>query len=123
MKFVVVCTSIFHTCDCTYSQCGGCIGETEKVPRWGVASRVLTSINVTQLWYSLCLTHSDKVDVSTLVNPNLCLHHTVQCRGKHTKFSGRPGGNLVAGVSLYSGNRGTLTCKCRDWRLFRARKI
>ena len=64
-----------------------------------------------------------QVDVSTLVDPNPCLHHTVQCRGKHTKFPGKPGGNLVARVSLYSGNRGTLTCKCRDWRLFRARKI
>ena len=84
---------------------------TCKVPVWGVASRVLVSINVTQLWYSLCLTDWDKVDVSTLVNPNPCLHHTVKCRGK-TQFPGKPG-----------GNRDTLTCKYRDRRLFRAHKI
>ena len=27
------------------------------------------------------------------------LHHTVQCRGKHTKFPGRPGGIYVTNAS------------------------
>ena len=53
----------------------------------------------------------------------LILAYTTQSNVQgNTQFPGKPGGNLVARVSLYSGNRGTLTCKCRDWRLFCARK-